>query len=212
MKKIKILLPVLSVMGLAMTSCKKDVNNYVVPQEPRVYVTRHDSTANFAGYQTFRIADSVNVVKDGAFVKYAFNAYDSTLSAALSQAMQQRGYILVTDKTIKPDLGIHISRIYSDYSGVINYDNYWSVYGTYWDPYYWGYYNYGYYFPYNFDTYAVREGLLTVDMIDLKNPDVSTNKLHSIWSGIGWGTGIFDPTVVNEEVAALFDKSTYIEE
>jgi hypothetical protein len=105
---------------------------------------------------------------------------------------------------------LQVSRLYTDYSGVISYDDFWNVYGGYWDPYYWGFGGYGYYFPYVFDTYTVRDGALSINMIDLKNPDTASKKLHSIWTAIGRGVGIFDPSNVNEEVNAFFSQSTYL--
>ena len=191
MKKSKFSLPVMmAAVVLLAGSCRKNVVDNVSDNDSRVYITRYDSTAAFNGYQTFRIADSVSVINNGKLVQHAFTPYDSSMLAALSQQMIQRGYSLITDKTTTADLGLHVSRVYNDYTGIISYDNYWGDYGAYLDPYYWGYGGYGYYFPYAFGTYTVRDGAISVDMIDLKNPDKTTNRLRSIWSALGKGTGI----------------------
>lgn len=212
MKNVKISLLLLTgTVSMLAISCRKDVGNNISDAESRVYITKHDSTFNVANYQTFRIADSVSVIKDGNFVKHAYNTYDSTMIAALKQIMIQRGFQLQTSHTKTPDIGINVSRIITDYTGVVNYSDYWGGYGDYWDPFYWGYGGYGYYFPYTFDTYTFREGALSIEMLDLKNPNTISNKLNTIWTGLGRGKGIFDVANVNEEVRELFNQSPYIQ-
>jgi len=213
MKKVQFSIIVFSVaLALMATSCRKDVINHLSNAESRVYITKRDSAVNFANYRTFRIADSVSVIEDGHLVKHAYTPYDSSMIAALTQEMTQRGYQLQTDDAIKPDLGIDISRIITSYTGTVSYDDYWGYFGNYWDPYYWGYGGYGYYFPYTFGIYTFREGALSVDMLDLKNPNTGSKKLNTIWTGLGYGTGIFDVANVNEEVQALFNQSTYVQQ
>jgi Domain of unknown function (DUF4136) len=211
MKKVKFsLLVCAGAIALFTSSCRKDVTKNLSDAESLVYITKHDSTVDFVSYQTFRIADSVSVIKDGQLVKHAYTAYDSSMIAAVTQEMIQRGFSLQTDHTKEPDLGINVSRIITDYTGTVSYGDYWGGYGNYWDPYYWGYGGYGYYFPYGFETYTFREGALSIDMLDLKNPDTSINKLKTIWTGLVRGTGIFTITNVNEEAQALFNQSAYI--
>jgi hypothetical protein len=207
----KISFPFLMISFIAITAgCRKDVVNNLDGNEGIVYITEHDNTINFSNYQSFKIADSVSVVKDGRLVRRDNTAYDASLVAAISQIMVQRGFQLETDQAKTPDLGINISRITTDYTGVVSYDDYWGGYGNYWDPYYWGYGGYGYYFPYSFGIYTFREGALSVDMIDLKNPDTSTNKLKTVWSGLARGSGIFNTANVTEVVQSLFNQSAYL--
>ena len=205
------LLALTCAVALLASSCHKD-RNHLIDAEPRVYITKHDSTVNFANYHTFRIADSVGVIKDRHFLAHTFNTYDSTIISAISHEMVQRGYQLLTDSSQTPDIGINVSKIITDYSGVISYGDFWGGYGNYWDPYYWGYGGYSYYFPYTFDTYTFREGALSIDMLDLRNPHPGTSKLNTIWSGLGYGTGIFNVANVSEEVQTLFNQSPYIQE
>jgi hypothetical protein len=213
MKKAKLSLLLLAcAVSLLVSSCRKDVLNNISEAESRVYITKHDSTVSFSNYLTFRIADSVSVIKDGQFQNQASNAYDSTMIAALKVVMTRRGYKLQEDSKVTPDIGINVSRVITSYTGIVNYDNYWGYYGNYWDPYYWDYSGYGYYFPYAFGTYTFREGAVSIDMLDLKNPNNSTNKLNAIWTGLGRGAGIFTVANVNEEVQALFNQSPYIQQ
>ena len=48
-------------------------------------------------------------------------------------------------------------------------------------------------------------------MIDLKNPDTSTSKLKTVWTGLARGTGIFNSANINELVQALFNQSAYLQ-
>ena len=208
MKRVNLLLT--GAIVLLMSSCRKDVYEELSEAESRVYITRYDSTANFASYTTFRIADSVRVIQNGQPIRRAYTAYDSSLLFSIRQAMIQRGYRLQTNTAIKPDIGINVARINNTYSGVVSYGNYWGDYLGYWDPYYWGYGGYGYNFPYSFSTYTVREGALSIDMLDLKNPLTSSNSLNTIWTGLGRGSGIFETANINETVQALFNQSPYL--
>ena len=118
------------------------------------------------------------------------------------------GYVLVT-KNQAPDLGVNVNRIINTTTGVISYDNYWNDYGGYWDPYYWGYPGYGYYVPYAYSTYQIREGAISVDILDLKDAS-SDHKINVIWTGLIRGSGIFNSAVADKQVKALFDQSPYL--
>ena len=210
MKKLSFSLLLLTI-AIAAGSCRKDALKNLDGTEPIIYITEHDSSVNFSSYQRFRITDSVNVIRDGSLQKRDYTSYDSALIAEIREVMIQRGFQPETDQSKTPDIGINISRITTEYTGIIDYSNYWGGYGSYWDPFYWGYGGYGYSFPYAFGTYTFREGALSVDMIDLKNPDTATNKLVSIWTGLARGTGIFNGANINEVVRALFSQSPYIQ-
>ncbi len=210
MKKVKFPLLLLVAFGLLAAGCRKDALKNLDDDETRVYITKHDSSVNFSGYQTFRIADSVSVIKDGQLVGHEYTNYDQALLDAIEQVMIQRGFQLETNQSKAPDLGIQVSRITTNYTGIVSYPDYWGGYGSYWDPFYWGYGGYGYSFPYAFGTYTFREGALSVDMLDLQNPDTATNKISSVWTGLGRGTGIFNVANINEIVQALFNQSAYI--
>lgn len=209
MKKINLALIALSLAVLT-GSCRKDAIKNLDGNEGIVYITEHDNAANFSNYQRFRIADSVTVIKDGELTKREKTNYDSDLSEAIKQVLLQRGFTRESDQSKTPDIGINITRITTDYTGVVSYNDYWGGYGDYWDPFYWGYGGYDYYFPYTFDIYTFREGALSIDMIDLKNPNTATNKLNTVWTGLARGTGIFNNANVNEVVQSLFGQSSYI--
>ncbi|MDO9374513.1 MAG: DUF4136 domain-containing protein [Ferruginibacter sp.] len=210
MKKKIFPLLILVGFGFLIQGCRKDVLKNLDDDDARVYITKYDSSVNFSNYQTFRLADSVSVVRDGQLVRHDLTTYDAALLSAISQQMVQRGFQLETDQTKVPDLGIQVSRITTEYTGVVSYNDYWGGYDSYWDPFYWGYGGYGYSFPYAFGTYTFREGALSIDMLDLKNPDTGANQLRSVWTGLGRGTGIFNTNNVAEIVQTLFDQSGYL--
>ena len=203
------LLAGMSLLVILIAGCRKEPMNNLSSEESRIYITNHDSTINFSNYQTFSIADSVAVI-DGNQVSGQFNATDQAFVTAVKNKMQQLGYTLV-DKKDHPDLGISVSRIINTSTGVINYNDYWNDYGGYYDPFYWGYSGYGYGVPsWGFATYQVKEGLLSIDMVDLKNASTNNNQIKVLWNGMIRGSGIFDATTAASQVNALFDQSSYL--
>ncbi|CAN5781668.1 hypothetical protein BH10BAC3_BH10BAC3_01260 [soil metagenome] len=202
------LLAGVSLLVILAVGCRKEPVNNLTPEESRIYITNHDSTVNFSGYATFSIADSVAVV-DGNQVTGQFNTTDQAFVAAIKSKMQQLGFTEVT-KTEHPDLGISVSRIVNTSTGIINYNDYWNDYGSYYDPFYWGYGGYGYGTPgWGIATYQVKEGLLSIDMVDLKNAGTN-NQIRVIWNGMIRGSGIFDAATAASQVNALFDQSAYL--
>ena len=203
------LLAGMSLLIILIAGCRKEPVNNLSTEESRIYITNHDSTINFSNYQTFSIADSVAVI-DGNQVSGQFNATDQAFVTAVKNKMQQLGYTLL-DKKDHPDLGISVSRIINTSTGVINYNDYWNDYGGYYDPFYWGYSGYGYGVPsWGFATYQVKEGLLSIDMVDLKNASTNNNQIKVLWNGMIRGSGIFDTATAASQVSALFDQSSYL--
>jgi len=194
-------------MVVLFTSCAKDPLANLTTEESRIYITDHDSTKDFKNYHTFSIADSVAVLNNGQASKQQ-NATDLAFINAVQNEMQNAGYTLVS-KGASPDLAINITRIYNTSTGVISYSNYYDYYGSYWNPYDYGYGGYGYYSPYSYATYSVREGALSVDMLDLKDAPV-TNKIEVVWTGLIRGSGIFDAGTAANQVSRLFNQSPYL--
>lgn len=188
-------------------SCSKDPLSNLTSEESRIYITDHDSTKNFKNFGTFSISDSVAVLNDNQASKQ-LNQNDQAFINAVSKEMQNAGYTLVS-KGASPDLAINLTRIYNTSTGVISYSNYYDYYGNYWDSYDYGYGGYGYYSPYSYAAYSVKEGALSVDMLDLKDAP-ATNKIEVIWTGLIRGSGIFDATAAATQVNALFNQSPYL--
>ena len=198
----------LALFTILVAGCRKDPVNNLSEEESRIYITNHDSSVNFSNYQTFSISDSVPVI-DGSEVSVQNSQADQAFIAAVKSEMQQRGYTLV-NRNEHPDLGLTVSRIINTSTGVITYDNYYDYYSGYYDPYYWGYGGYGYGAPsFGYATYQVREGLLTVDMADLKNASTN-NSIKLLWNGMIRGSGIFNASTAASQVNQLFDQSPYL--
>lgn len=196
--------------GVAMLfaiGCKKQSLDNLTQEESRIYITDHESTINFSNYHTFSISDSVALIQDGK-AERQLNEADAAYIAAVRNQMQSRGFIEV-NKNDDPDLGITVNRIISTSTGVISYGSYWNDYNTYWDPYYWGYPGYGYYLPYTYAVYQIREGAVSVDMVDLMNAP-ENDKLRVVWTGLIRGSGIYNASVADSQVKALFDQSGYL--
>lgn len=198
----------LAAITILAIGCRKDPMNNLSEEESRIYITNSDSTVNFSNYQTFSISDSV-VVIDGNDVSVQNNETNHAFISAVKSEMQQLGYTLVS-RSEKPDLGVTVSRIVNTSTGVISYDNYWDYYSGFYDPFYWGYGGYGWGAPsFGYATYQVREGLLSVDIADLKNAEAN-NMIKVVWNGMIRGSGIFNQATASSQVSQLFDQSPYL--
>ena len=207
MKRMNLWLLSMVVLFTAFSGCSKDALNNLTEEESRIYITNFDSTANFAAFKTFSIADTVTVINNGQTSKQS-NAVDLAFINSIKDELRAKGFLLV-DRNAKPDLGINVNRIYNTSTGIIQYSDYYDYYGNYYDPYYWGYSGYGYYSPYNYATYSIREGALAVDVFNLKDAP-TTNKIEAVWTGLIRGSGIFNASTAQSQVKQLFSQSPYL--
>jgi hypothetical protein len=207
MKSKNVLWLTILTLGAMFGGCTKDPVANLTAEESRIYITDHDSTVNFSTFKTFSISDSVAVINDGRASK-EITATDQAFIDAAKSEMQAKGFTLV-NKNANPDLGINVSRIYNTSSGIVSYRNYYDTYGGYYDPYYWGYGGYGYYSPYSYATYSIREGALSIDMLDLKDA-AAANRINVIWTGLIRGSGIFNSSTAADQVKMLFNQSAYL--
>src|SRR4051812_9311514 len=197
---------ILAIVAL-LTGCTKDPVAKLSEEESRIYITDHDSAVNFSAYKTFSISDSVAIIDEG-HVSKDITVTDQAFINAVKAEMQAKGYTLV-NKSANPDLGINVSRVYNTSTGIISYNNYYDMYGGYYDPYYWGYAGYSYYSPYSYATYSITEGALAVDLLDLKDAS-SANRINVIWTGLIRGSGVFNANTAASQVKMLFDQSPYL--
>ena len=207
MKRIIMTLIGFTAVSVLYTSCTKDPVTNLNTEESRIYITDHDSSVNFSNYNTYSISDSVAVIQNGSSSR-ELDTVDQAYIDAVKKYMNMAGYTLVS-KNQNPDLGVDVNHIINTSTGVISYGDYWYNYGGYWDPYYWGYPDYGYYVPYAYSTYQVKEGALSIDILDLKNA-TKNNNINVIWTGMIRGSGILNSSVADSQVKALFDQSTYL--
>lgn len=209
MKSLKLIVGCSIVTAAAFSSCSKDPLKNLSENDSRIYITNYDSTVDFNAFKTYSIADSVAIINDGNVEKRIATNAEAAIIQAIKDNMQQRGFQLV-NKDNAPDLGVNITKIISTRTGVVSYPSYWGYYNSYWDPYYWGYGGYDYYFPYSsYAVYQVREGALSIDMVDLKDAG-SGKTIKGIWNGLIRGEGIFNMANAAAQVKALFDQSAYL--
>jgi hypothetical protein len=206
MKRVVLLSGLALLIAGVFTSCKKDALKSLSEDEARIYITNNDTTVNFRNFRTFSIVDSVAVINENRLQSKSVTDYLQVLAAVKSN-LQQRGFVLV-DKGSHPDLGVTVSRITSTQTGVVSYPNYWDDYNSYYDPYYWGYGGYGYYSPYSYGVYQIREGALSIDILNLK--DAANNQINTVWSALARGTGVFRTANAANQVNALFSQSPYL--
>lgn len=206
MKRVILLLSGVAALAIYSGCAKQPLNN-LSSDESRIYITDHDSTVNFSNFKTFSISDSVAVINNGK-ATHQLTDVDQAYINAVIKYMEQAGYVL-TSKNNNPDIGVNVNHIINTTTGVISYGDYWDYYGGYWDPYYWGYPGYGYYVPYGYSIYQIKEGAISVDILDLKDA-AANNKINVVWTGLIRGSGIFTTTVADSQVQALFSQSPYL--
>lgn len=207
MKRTFALLAGIVTIGATLTSCHKEPLNNLTNEESRIYITNYDSSANFSAYHTYSISDSIAVIQNGQATKQS-DATGTAYINAVKKYMNQMGYTLV-GRNENPDLGVDVNRIINTSTGVISYPDYWGYYGDYWDPYYWGYGGYDYYVPYSYAVYQVNEGAMSIDFLDLRDVHAN-NQIKVVWTGLIRGEGIFNESVADSQVKALFDQSAYL--
>ena len=205
----QVMLLCVAASGLLLTQCTKEPLENLTADESRIYVTNYDTAALFSTYKTYRIADSVANIEDNRLQNKTLTNIDAQIISAVRNALSERGFVPVTG-TGTADLGVTVSTITNTSTQLVNYTDYGGSYGGYWDPYYWGYSDYSYYFPTYYGIYQTGETALSIDMIDLKNASQNGNQLDVIWSGLIRGTGIFSEATINNQVAALFAQSPYL--
>jgi hypothetical protein len=178
-------------------------------EESRIYVTNYDTSVSFSNYKTFRISDSVAVIRNNELQARERTAEDAQFIDAVVQALQQKGFTRVNNGQ-PADLGVTVSAITNTSTQLVSYSDYGNYYGDYWDPFYWDYPGYSYYVPTYYGIYETGETALAVDMVDLKNV-TTNNELRVIWSGLIRGSGIFSGQDPASQINSLFSQSTYLQ-
>jgi uncharacterized protein DUF4136 len=208
MKKYMVPVASLMIMTLAFVGCSKDPLRDMTDEESRIYITNHDSSANFNSYNTFSISDSVSVISNNRLEGRETTTFDLQVVNAVRSELKARGFTEVA-RTANPDLGVNVSRLYNSSTGVVSYPDYWGGYYDYYDPFYWGYGGYGYNFPGSYGVYQITEGALSIDLLDFKNA-ASTKTITGVWTGLVRGSGVFSTANAAAHVKALFNQSPYI--
>lgn len=198
----------LPVLCFSLIFCTKDPIKNLTQEESRIYVTNYDTAVSFGNYKTFRIADSIAVIRNNQLQTRERTSMDAQFIDAVVSAMQQKGFVRVSSGQTA-DLAVTVSAITNTSTQLVSYTDYGNYYGGYWDPFYQDYPGYSYYVPTYYGIYETGETALAVDIVDLKNVS-SNNQLRVIWSGLIRGSGIFSGDA-GSQVNALFDQSGYLQ-
>lgn len=213
MKQKLLVFGLVAATAVTFAACQKDPMKNLTASESRIYITNHDSTVNFSAFKTFSIADSVGVIEDNQGIGKSNDDFDINVIAKVREHLESRGFTEV-NREDSPDLGITVTRIYSNYTGIVSYPGYWGGYGGFYDPYYWGYGGYSYYDPIYYGpnyyaTYQVTQGALAIDMLNLKDAK-DDNTIRPVWSALSRGSQVFNPATAETQVNAFFEQSPYL--
>lgn len=191
-------------LPLLFAACRKEPLNYLSEEEQRIYMTSYDKAASFGSYRSFSIADRVVVVDNGGSRQQSTLA-DQALMQALANGLQSRGFRTAA-LSANPDLGVQITHIIRTTTGFVTGPDYWGF----WDPGFWGAgaWNPGFGWGPGWTVmpYEVREGMLAIDLIDLK----SNNRLRVLWNALVRGPGLFDANEAADIVSNLLQQSPYL--
>jgi hypothetical protein len=179
-------------MGLIFSvSCTKYPPSSDRLLEDLVVVTQYDTKTDFNTFKTYALPTSITKVTDKDTVQIT-NADATKILAQIDLNLKARGFVPVASPA-KPDLGIQAVYFENTY-----------VYTYYYD--YWGYPYYGWYYPYYPVYYSsYTAGMMNIDMVDLKNPDVGTQKLYIRWNA--YIRGLMTGTHSNADVLNSVDQA-----
>ena len=168
-----------STLALLAVACHKEPYPQDGDAEYLVY-TEPAKDVNFAGYQTFDIADSLLVIGQSEKPQYSQSNNALALIQAYRTNMEKAGYIY-TPSNPDADLGIQLTYIIKTERFVQYYDNdpyWWLDYPGYWPSGYWGNW-YGWYYPYPV-AYTYTTKAFVAEMVDLTTEEGQALKI--IWS------------------------------
>jgi hypothetical protein len=184
------LLPIFLVLAFFEFGCLKSPD-YDQLSTNFIVATNTDSLANFSGFQTYYISDSVAIINGSTTDTILSDANTKKLVDAVKANMNARGYTFVS-KGAKPDLGINMGIVKNTYIGVV-YSGWWDAYYGWWDPWYWGGY-YPYYYPWA-TYYSITTGSVIITMADLKHAQANQT-LRIVWNSV-MGGAISDNLATN---------------
>ena len=205
----KLLFP-LFMITFVVTACEKNPDMDKLDSDYTVY-TDYDKNANFDGFSTYYLPDSILVPGNAMKANYWKDENAQTIINEVAEELEQRGYTRTDDKE-KANIGLQLS--YAQQTIQMTTTGGW--YGGWWDAGFWGpYWGGGWYYPYPV-TYSYDTGTLVMEMIDLKRPaDKSKqNKLPIIWhayaAGLLYGNSHINMQLTLRAINQAFAQSPYI--
>lgn len=187
-----------------------------------VVFTGHSKKADFGNYTTFAIDPVVHVATVGDDNKITTSDADSKFGGQIvshvAKLLEDRGFQQVQSAE-DPDLGVSVTGISGEQSGVVS--------GGYWSGYYssyWGFPGYSYYYPYS-TYYTYQTGTLVVDIADLadgrdllataSSDDPEPGSLAVVWGMIAYRAYVPDDNASRVDAATTaidqaFQQSPYL--
>ena len=206
------LLPLVALLS----GCYPDKLDYV--EEFDMAGTLYDEEADFSGYTTFHVLDTVmHLTEDGEDDPNLTREHDEFILETLRQNMLDNGYTEVAspDSLNVPDLMVLTQVMSQDFYTYYSYwYNYWGYYPG-WDWWYpgWGGWYPGYpWYPGYVSSYST--GSLIIEMMDTEVPDELTESPGMVWAGIV--NGLLTGNVSNirarldKQINQLFVQSPYL--
>jgi hypothetical protein len=189
--------------GLLLLSCSNDPLSDLTYEDSQVFFTNRDRDINFKDYKSFSIVDSVYVISNQGEGK-SLSEQDRSMLTRLIHNMQQLGYQYVGPAD-NPDVGLSVELVDNRYLNLVQVPM-----GGYWGSYWGGYGGWGMGMPSYYSYQQVQELYWTVNMLDLKNPDTTNQKLRVIWNAQIRGEGLYQNNLIPRMVDNLFAQSTYL--
>jgi hypothetical protein len=206
MKKLLLFIPV---GAMCFSACRK-VNNLEELQTAFVVQTAKATAANFGGYKTYFISDTIRMKSDNPNDTLYTGADALALVNTVKQNMSKLGYTFVP-RSAHPDLGIAMVGI-KNLNITAIYGGWWG--GGYWGGCYWGYCGYPPYYGYGYPVYySITTATLIMDMLDLKNASVGHQTLDVLWTSVmsgGLGFTSNDVALGTDAINQSFTQSSYI--
>ena len=208
----KILQTVLAVTIL--WSCSPKIEDVSI-EDLDITVSAVEPGTNFSQFKTYAIPDSVYIIEydsDGNQKdSFALESLDDVIIDQVKEEMSKMGYSKV-DTSQNPDVGIFVSRISKDHSGIGFTPGYCSGWGGGW----WGYPGYGWCYPsYGYEyEYEYKTGSVIVDMIDMGSINKEENTFTAVWHMLsnGYLSGDNPPSEqrVRNNISRGFEQSQYL--
>lgn len=201
-------------LGLAavlFASCEKDPDLDALDTDYVVY-TEFADDADFSGFGTYYLPDSILEPGSGHDATYWKDDYAQMLVAEVAHCMNERGYTRLEGETAKDVADVGLQMTYIAQTNQVVTGGY--FYGW-WDYGYWGPWWDSWYYPYPV-TYTYDTGTLIIEMADLArgNGEVSGRRLPIVWyvnaQGYSFGNARADIDLLLRAVDQAFAQSPYI--
>ena len=218
LNKIRTAIYSMIIAGLIMTLGSCYPGNEVDVEDLDVALTFYDETANFGGFTTYSMPDSV-VVLDQLSNQTGTGKFDSEILARVKSNLQDLGYVEEADPANNaPDVLVLVSKVLNNNVEAYSYYDWWGFYG--WYP-YWGAYPYPYgpgwspYYPWGGTVvYSYKTGTVLIEMIEVAASDATDKEIPTVWAGAVNGLVEGSDAEINARLTStidqLFDQSAYL--